>query len=134
MFVFFKRKIWIPYLVSLLGLYLVACPPQSILSKLVEPKGTTRQKVRWFRSVFYKLCLVERQKKDSEDRLRRLCRHFPKLSQASYKENKKAIRLRRQEGLKLRPLEKFYLMMNLIIKASIPLPSSLRSVLGNPRK
>lgn len=113
---------------------MVACPPPSALSKLVAPNGTSRQKVRWFRGVFYRFYLLEVQKNDQKDRLRKLCRKFPSEAQATYKANQKLIQQRQMEGSKLGALEKFYLSMNLIIQESISLPPTIHKKLSSSSK
>lgn len=113
------------------------CPTPQIANRLrlknlrPPPTSNIRKKVRWLRVTFYDLYLEEKRLQDGADRLRRLFRQFPVLARATHRQNLKAIQARRQEGLKLRNIEKFYLLMNLMIRGSIKIPSSTQSV-GRP--
>jgi hypothetical protein len=104
----------------------VGCVPyRPSLPPLKPPiNASEKQRVHWLRGTFYRLYLIEQEAKDGGDRLRRLFLQFPDLSKTTYTHNHKAVENRKQIGKKLRDLERFYLLMNLMIRNSIVIENS----------
>ncbi len=73
------------------------------------------------RSTFYRLYLIELERDDGGDRLRKFLLRFPDLAKMTYQFNLRDVESQRLKGKKLTNWEKFLLIMNSYIKISLNL-------------
>lgn len=117
------RTYWLSLLCWLgLAVNLCGCPSPTLFDTLRPPKGTERQQIRWMRLSFYQLYQFEQKRQNGGDLLRRFIKKYPKIAYKTFRLNAKAVEQRRISGQKLRNLERFYLLMNVLIRESISVP------------
>ena len=113
---------------AMLACLLLACPLQRKPLRPYPPppakNSATTQKVRWFRTSFYNYYQLERQLANPQDRLRRLIKQFPHIATLTFFRNRSYIEKRKKQSQKLNNLAQFYMLMNLLIKETIPIPST----------
>ncbi|TNE44532.1 MAG: hypothetical protein EP343_30085 [Deltaproteobacteria bacterium] len=110
-------------LLCLLGLAmgLCGCPNEVKLESYRPPQGKVREQITWMRTTFYELYKIEQKRQDGSDLLRRFIKQHRKLAMQTFQRNAKSVEQRRISGKKLRNLERFYLLMNVLIRESLAL-------------
>jgi len=97
--------------------------PKEIIA-LKAPNKPKREQIRWFRAEFYELYLVEVKAKDGGDRLRRYIQKFPKIAGYTYHSNQADLKRYQKNGKPPGQIEKYYLLMNLLIEETIGIPKT----------
>ena len=120
---FYLRKMMLLLILFLMMGFLTACSLRRVHLPLSAFPSTDNRYdyIKWFRFNFYKIYLLQKQKKDGRDRLRYFIRFYPQKAIWTYSYNLRIIEKRRQMGLKLGEIELLYLTMNFMIKKAIPL-------------
>ncbi|HAA53521.1 MAG TPA: hypothetical protein DCE42_02125 [Myxococcales bacterium] len=117
-----------PWFLATLACLLLACPLQRKPLRPYPPppakSSAITQKVRWFRTSFYNYYQLERQLANPQDRLRRLIKQFPNIATLTFFRNQSYVEKRKKQGQRLNNLAQFYMLMNLLIKETIPIPST----------
>lgn len=96
------------------------CAPSWIRPLGVTPPKKPELQIKWFRQTFYTLAQQERKRQDGGDRVRRLLRKYPKLAKLAYLENIKELKKRQEMGEEIENLDRYYIIMNALIRLTFP--------------
>ncbi len=99
----------------------ISCNADPIL-RIKPPRGSLHRKVRWMRRAFYRIYLIEKNKRDGGDRLRKFIIRYSKLAQLTYQYNRRYLESRRLEGKKFNAWDKYLLAMNIFIRLTLHFP------------